>query len=124
MERIIFYSKDDIASFLQNEKIDDYFSNIYPNKSDFEVNDILELHHICQYIDNGLLSKIWSSKKQNEASTELRKKINIYFNILTSDEISSVFSDVDFEYQKAFFQILNQSNNYIKISETDLDKIF
>ncbi len=49
MERIIFYSKDDIASFLQNEKINDYFSNIYPNKSDFEVNDILELYHICHF---------------------------------------------------------------------------
>lgn len=124
MDRIIFYSKDDIASFLQNEKIDDYFSNIYPNKSDFEVNDILELYHICQYLDNVLLSKIWSSKKQSEASKELRKKINIYFNSLKSNEISSVFSDVDFDYQKAFFQILNQSNNYAKISESDLDNIF
>jgi hypothetical protein len=124
MERIIFYSKENIASFLQNEKIDDYFSNIYPNKSDFEVNDILELYHICQYIDNGFLSEIWNSKKQIEVLKELKKKINIYINSLKSNDISSVFSYVDFDYQKAFFQILNQSNNYTKISETDLDEIF
>lgn len=78
MERIIFYSKENIASFLQNEKIDDYFSNIYPNKSDFEVNDILELYHICQYIDNGFLSEIWNSKKQIEFLKEKQQTLRRY----------------------------------------------
>ena len=53
MKRVKFYSKGDWASGYHLKKVEQILMTFNEN-SDFDINDILEMHNIILYIENGL----------------------------------------------------------------------
>ena len=61
MERIIYYSKNDLAWIYSIEQINNYFNDNRHLSEVVEIDDILERQHIIDYLENGFVYKEWSS---------------------------------------------------------------
>ncbi|SIQ53752.1 hypothetical protein SAMN05421682_10621 [Chryseobacterium indoltheticum] len=49
MHRVIFFSKEDLASYHMMNKIDEFFKNKKNENPIESINDILERYHIIEY---------------------------------------------------------------------------
>lgn len=127
MDKIVFFSKEDLASYPMMNKINEFFLNNQQEKSSYTINDILQFHHICEYIDNGFTHQDWDDKitKQYRLQIkDLKKIINLFFNKLTSQEIIDFYDDIDFNYYEAFWLLINRFEVYKRIKHEHLDHLF
>ncbi|BDU25131.1 hypothetical protein [Flavobacterium sp. GSB-24] len=127
MNRIVFFSKDDLTSIPMMEKINEFLKNYQSPLRSVSINDILELHHIVEYIDNGFVYASW---KENETDNykkqikEFKREINIFFNGLTSSEIAAFYNEIDYNYLESFWLLVNRFKVYENITSEDLEIIF
>ncbi|SHF91057.1 hypothetical protein SAMN05444481_10166 [Flavobacterium frigidimaris] len=127
MERIIFFSREDLASYPMMGKINEFLENGRHIKSLYTINDVLELQHICEYIDNGFFHKDWDDKKTEmykKLIKEFKKQINLYFTGLTSELIVSFYDDIKYDYHESFWMLVNKFKIYEKITTADLLTLF
>ena len=64
-DRIVFYSKNDMAVWYELNKIQELFTKINVS-DDFGINDFLEFYSIKQYFDNKLFLESWSDDLKKE----------------------------------------------------------
>lgn len=127
MERIIFFSKQDLASYTMMNKIYEFLKNGLYVKDSYNINDIIELHHICEYFDNGFTHQDWDNatiKKYKDQIKEFKKQISLYFASLSSELITSFYDDIIYDYHESFWLLLNKFKIYEKITYTDLQILF
>lgn len=125
LSRIVFHSKEDmsVSHHLSNaEKIlDKYHSN-----TDFSINDLLEIYNVKLYFENDLYLLSWSEgtkiKYKEICQTNwgiLKEKILQ----IDDDVIEKTIKDLEYNYKKHFWNLLNQLNSYKKISPLKFDYI-
>ncbi|MDW9379699.1 hypothetical protein [Chryseobacterium sp. JV558] len=127
MDKIVFFSKEDLASYPMMNSINEFLLDSQHEKSSYIINEILQFYHICEYIDNGFTHQDWDDKiiKQYRLQIkDLKKIINLYFNKLTSQEIIDFYDDIDFNYQEAFWLLINRFEIYKRIKREHLDHLF
>lgn len=130
MKRIIFFSKQDLASHTMMNKVNEILASDYkPVKmgKNHTVNDILELHHICEYIENGFVHPNWDSQKIQNCKNqikEFKKLIGLYMAGLSSEQIIGFYNDIDFDYRESFWLLVNRHKIYEKISIETLHVLF
>lgn len=127
MNKIVFFSKEDLAYHSMMGKINVFFENNFHKKESYLLNEILELHHICEYIDHGFVYKDWNSEQiQQIKSTikEFKKKINIFFNQMTIESLVDIFEEIEYDYLKTFWLLVNRFNFFEKISTENLQVLF
>lgn len=124
---IVFFSKDDLAFHWALKEIHNYFQDKKHLKQDYSFNEILELHHICEYIDNGFVYNEWNTEKLNEIKNEIKdfkRKQNVYFKQITAEFIIDKFDEISYDYLKTFWLLINKFNVYKIISIDDLKILF
>lgn len=127
MERIIFFSKEDLMSNSMMRKIDVLLGNDHHLNLSVSINAILQLHHICEYIDNGFVHEEWNDEKTEEYKSrikDLKKEINLYYKDLTPAQIIAFYDDIEFDYYESFWLLANRFDIYRIISKDDLDLLF
>ena len=126
MKRIVFFSKDDGASFYMVEKIDAFFKQKRHEDSISNVNDILELHHIIEYLENGFVYRDW---KENDVifykscSKEFKNKLSTFFRNLSAEKTIEVFDELEFDYTKTFWLLVNKHGSYKALNEYYLNQL-
>lgn len=127
MERIVFFSKQDGASYHMMDKIDELLGNGTLVKPLYAINDILELHHICEYMDSGFLHRDWDDQKTEQYKKqikEFKKQISLYFAGLSAGMIIAFYDDILYAYHESFWLLANKFKTYEKISHEDLEVLF
>lgn len=127
MDRIVFFSKEDLMSNSMMRKINELFGSNHHLKHLGSINDILQLHHICEYIDNGFTYEEWDNEKTKEYNLrikEFKKEINLYYKNLTAREIVEFYDDIEFDYYESFWMLTNRFETYKVISREDLYLLF
>lgn len=127
MQRIVFFSKDDLASYPMMNNINEYLENDNYKKSSQTINYILELHHICEYIDNGFLHQSWNDAKIQQYKAlvkDFKRDINLYYNTLSPQQIVDFYDDIDFNYSESFWLLINRFKIYKKIQSDILKQLF
>lgn len=127
MRRIVFFSKEDLACYYMINKIDEFFKNKQNEIPIDSVNDILERHHIIEYLENGFTHQNWT---KNEITTyesiikEFKKNISQFFRDLKATEILNFYDNIDFNYFETFWLLINKHETFKQITSFDLDLIF
>ena len=119
MRRIIYFSKDDLAFHDMLNKIDVFFKENKHKLTSGSINDILELFHIIQYLENGFIHSSWTKEETEVYKNEVKnfkKVISSFFTSLTENQIINFFSDIDYDYLKTFWLMLNKHNVYKNLS--------
>ncbi|WP_394660064.1 hypothetical protein [uncultured Chryseobacterium sp.] len=127
MNRIVFFSKEDLISYAMMNNINDFFENKLYKKSSYSINDILELHHICNYIDNDFNHNDWNDDKIEEYKLlikDFKKDINLYYNKLESQQIVDFYDSIDYNYCESFWLLVNRFETHKKIKSSDLKLLF
>lgn len=127
MNRIVFFSKKDLSSYHMINKIDEFFKNKQNEKPIESINDILERHHIIEYLENGFTHQNWTKSEivtYESIIKEFKKDISQFFKNLKANKIVTFYDDIDFNYFKTFWLLVNKHETFKQITSFDLDLIF
>ena len=105
--RVHYFSPSDMSSYYNLQKAAQVIESFTEDKVYSDINDVIELYHIRQFVDNGIVLKDWS--KDFIAKTNGFKKIVVnYFNSISPDKIVEAYTTVDFEYKETFWKIIDK----------------
>ncbi len=100
-KRLKFYGLNDYGTFFQvkraTECLDDYDSS----KTDYAIDDIIELYNTVQFAENGVFPKDLSSEKETEYKAlvpKIRKTIAIFLNTIDQSNAATKITKIDNNY--------------------------
>ncbi|MDH6344219.1 hypothetical protein M2480_003173 [Parabacteroides sp. PFB2-12] len=87
-----------------------------------DINDVLELYHVCKYIDNGCVLTKWTD--------EFKQKVNCFkpivarfFNSLSKENLPEVFNSIEFSYKESFWEVIDKFDINNLLDENTLHAI-
>lgn len=123
--RIVFYSKEDMSAS-NNLKRAEELLNIYNSNETFSINDFLEIYNIKLYFENDLYLLNWTEETKSkfkeiiEANWQLLRERLIKID---DDNIVNTLNDLDYNFRKDFWNLLNQLSSFKKISNSKFEEI-
>ncbi|MGL5683076.1 MAG: hypothetical protein ACRDDZ_08515 [Marinifilaceae bacterium] len=109
-ERICFYSKYDgsVNYFL---RLTEKRMAVYKHEnSSLTISDVIELYHIKKFFDNNCRLNEWSNEYYLELKNQTKeydKKIKLRFEQLNHNNIVSEYLQLEDDYHKTFWEIIN-----------------
>ena len=125
IERIVFYSKQDMATnhnLVQSQKLLDNFNS--EQSSTF--NDLLEIYNIKLHFDNDLFLPEWSKsdkEKYNQIVEKNWTNLKNRFLEINNQNIQYILKDIEHDYKNDFWKLINKLGIYKNISHLTFSKI-
>lgn len=125
IERIVFYSKDDMATghnLIKAEKLLNHFNS----EQNFTLNDLLEFYNIKLHFDNNLFLTKWSKsdkEKYNQIIEENWFKLKNTFLKINDLNICEIIKDIEYNYKSNFWELINKLSIYKNISHSTFSDI-
>ncbi|OJU55150.1 MAG: hypothetical protein BGN96_12505 [Bacteroidales bacterium 45-6] len=117
--RIKFYSKYDGAGFNNLEKAEEILINFDQNK-DYNINDIIELYEIKQYVDNDVYLPKWSPEEIENykfVSKIMRTVIVRFWQKINDSNLLELFESLEcWTVQDSFWELMENVSAYKQIS--------
>ena len=130
LNRVVFFSKEDLACFSMLKRVETILNEFNEHKIYCNINDIIELYHAKQYIDNNLRLDNWSNEQFESYKRKVQiiwSIINHYISSINIHNLESSLNEVmneDIRYVKSFWQLLNKSTIYKTIPIHIFVKLF
>ena len=130
LNRVVFFSKEDLACFSMLKRVETILNEFNEHKIYCNINDIIELYHAKQYIDNNLRLDNWSNEQFESYKRKVQiiwSTINHYISSINIHNLESSLNEVmneDIRYVKSFWQLLNKSTIYKTIPIHIFVKLF
>lgn len=121
--RIKYYGLRDLATSFYSKQVIEALDNFDENKSYDDINDILELQNILQYVEDLALPR---SLKQAKVSyyvglkPKIHKVIATFFNSLEDKNAALVIKDIVFDYHSDLLNLLARYKRFDVISATTM----
>lgn len=118
IDRIVFYSKEDMASshnLIKAEKL----LNSFNSEQNFTLNDLLEFYNIKLYFDNDLFLTKWNKsdqEKYNQIIDENWSSLKKRFLKINDQNIENTIKDLEYRYKNNFWELINKLSIYKNIS--------
>jgi len=123
--RIVFHSIHDMAGFYHLQKGEHVLkSSIKPTYTD--INEVLELYHISQYLDAGLSLPTWAPDELDtfkQCVSSYKKVVGKFFSNLGDTNIEVFFNDVIYNYVSSFWQLFNDQNVSKRVSASVIQRL-
>lgn len=125
IDRIVFYSKEDMASshnLIKAEKL----LNSFNSEQNFTLNDLLEFYNIKLYFDNELFLTKWSKSDQekfNQIIEENWSSLKKRFLKINDQDIEDIIKDLEYRYKNNFWELINKLSIYKNISHSTFSNI-
>lgn len=130
INRIIFFSKDDLARFDMLARAEIILNEFDTQKIYTNINDIIELYHIKQYIDSGLYLDSWTfetREKYKRIVKDIWGLIYRFCALITDDNIETFLNEIKAEsirYVGSFWQLIEKCEIYKRLSNSTFTKLF
>jgi len=80
--RIVFFSKDDLARFDMLARTETILNEFNTQKAYTNINDLIELYHVKQYIDSDLYLDSWAPETREKDKKKSKRYMESYMPIL------------------------------------------
>lgn len=126
MERIKFYSINDMVSGENLIRIKKLVDNFDENKKDYNINDIIELYNITKYVDTECYKNYklnWLEDDISKIKDVIKKYKGIiarYIKSISNENITTKYMEIKddyYDYREDFFELLEKYKAYENISE-------
>lgn len=126
MERIKFYSINDMVSGENLIRIKEIVDNFDENKKYYNINDIIELYNITKYVDTECYKNYklnWSEDDISKIKDVIKKYKGIiarYIKSISNENITTKYMEIQddyYDYREDFFELLEKYKAYENISE-------
>lgn len=125
LNRVNFYSVDNMANGYYLSKAEHILRS--ENNSTYEnINDVLELYNIRQYIDSELYLKSWTQNdiaSFKQKATEYGKIVGQFMSNINDSNVISYYEQLLHGYINPFWELVNNQKIYKQISAEKLDFI-
>jgi hypothetical protein len=125
LNRVEFYSKEDMAGSIQLKKGEEILKN--PTSSNYnDINDILELYNIKKYIDNELYLIGWTPKDITDFKqkvTEYGKIIGQFMSNINNENVIALYETTLRGYINSFWELVNNQSVFKRISKDNFRAI-
>lgn len=109
-DRVHFYSKYDMSIPFNLQRADAVIENYKAGWRPGGVNDVMELHNIWLFVDNGVLAKDWSEGTIQLIRFDFKGEVVRFFSALTRNTWAPVFKQTDVDYKHCFWEVLDRFN--------------
>ena len=129
-DRVIFFSKDDLACSDMLSLAQPILDNFDSNKDYDNILDIIELYHIKQFIDADIRLTLWEDElflSYQNTTKQMWSVINRFFTSITDENIEEYLryiNDEKIEYSESFWQLLDKCQTYKRINPKTFSKLF
>ena len=117
-ERVIFFSKQDLARGFELQK-GEHILRAETNSNYSDINDVLELYNLKQYIDNDIYLKSWT---QEDIAIFKQKAIGYgtivskFMSSISDENIESLYNQLIIDYKSSFWEVVSNQGFYKNIS--------
>ena len=105
-EKVHFYSPGDMSSYYSLKKATPVIESFSEDKVYADINEVIELYHIRQFIDNGITLKDWSEDFITKTGC-FYKKIANFFKSIDQNHLVTIYNSVEFDYKETFWKIID-----------------
>ena len=109
-EKVHYYSKYDMSIPFNLQRADAVIGKYKVWWKPGVVNDVMELHNIWLFVDNGVPARDWSEDTLQLICTEFKGEVVRFFSALTRDSWVAVFKQTEIDYKHCFWEILDRFN--------------
>lgn len=123
--RVVFYSKIDGSGPNNLRKCELILESKTINEQ-LNINDFLERYHIKKYFDSELYLSHWTPSQINVFLTKIDEdiiEIGKFFSRINSENIEGLYMTVPHKYVESFWEIVNNHNVFLRISNNKLNEI-
>ncbi|MFC4613578.1 hypothetical protein ACFO3K_02530 [Cellulomonas algicola] len=113
--RVVFYGPGDLAAGVHADRVADLVAQFDPANVPDAINDVLELHHVALYLENGMLPRAWTAEEVQEARDKeprIRGAILRFFSRIDDSNVHTAIAGIDHEYHRALVDLLGRSKAY------------
>lgn len=125
IERIVFYSKGDMATSHNLIKAEKLLNNFNSEKK-LTLNDLLEFYNIKLHFDNELFLTTWSKSDQEKHIQIIEKNWSSLKKRLlkiNDQNIKETINDIEYRYKNDFWDLINKLSIYKNISHSTFNDI-
>lgn len=109
-EKVHYYSKYDMSIPFNLQRAEAVIEKYKAGWRPESVNDVMELHNIWLFVDNGVPAKDWSEEILQLIRTDFKGEVVRFFSALTRDTWVEVFKQAEIDYKHCFWEILDRFN--------------
>lgn len=109
-EKVHYYSKYDMSIPFNLQRADAVIEKYKAGWRPENVNDVMELHNIWLFVENGVPAKDWSEEILQLIRTNFKGEVVRFFSALTRDTWVTVFKQTEIDYKHCFWDILDRFN--------------
>ncbi len=119
MERIKFYSVNDMSSGYYLRKIEKLLRQYHDGKKIQDINDIIELYNINKFFENKMHLTNWTLDDINFYEKTAKSYLEViarFIKSITDDTFQEFYNEVDRFYKEDFWEVIQKFKAYEKIS--------
>jgi len=117
--RLRYYGLNDYATYFDVERAMTHLDGYDDAKTDYTINEAIELYNALQFIENSVFPKSYDDKKRSQYKSlvpKLHKAVTTFFNGIDEKNATKVINDVDLEYHQDVLSILYKYKVYDRVS--------
>lgn len=117
--RLRYFGRGDYATYFQLERCATVLAEFDATKDDYDINDVLELHHAGQYVERDLFLRGTSETDEAAARAKLpdiRRVVGRFLQSINDSTVTSLVKDVDHQYYDDVLDMLGRSKAYERCS--------
>ena len=109
-ERVHYYSPYDMSIPFNWRRADVVIDNYKNGWRPQDVCDVVELYNIWQFVENDVAKEDWTEETLQLISSDFKKEVVGFFSALKRDTWVAVFRQLEFDYKRHFWAILDRFN--------------
>lgn len=113
--RVRFYGVHDLATGWHIPRVAQLAERFDPNKVVTNVQDILELHNVQQYLEHGLLPSAYNEDESNQAKAripQIRSAVARFFSTIDTKNFAAMVAVVSREYHGDLLDLLGRNKAF------------
>jgi len=118
-KRIKYYGTRDLATVFYLKPVVELLENFNENKTNYDINDVLELYNVYVYVKNEVFPKDLDQDKAEKfikLKPSILKVISSFFNAITEENILEIVQDVGFDYHDDLLSLLTKHKIHERVS--------
>ena len=109
-ERVHYYSPYDMSIPLNWQRAEVVIDNYKNGWRPQNVCDVVELYNIWQFVENDVAKKDWTEDVLQLIRSSFKKEVVDFFSLLKRDNWVAVFRQLEYDYKRHFWAILDRFN--------------
>lgn len=118
-KRIKYYGTRDLATVFYLKPVVELLENFNENKTNYDINDVLELYNVYVYIKNEVFPKDLDQDKAEKfikLKPSILKVLSSFFNAITEENILEIIQGVGFDYHDDLLRLLAEYKVHERVS--------